>query len=122
MRNKKSMILILVILILVITGFFSVSFAAASSNFNFAAFDGEGNTKVNAATEKTMGTAVSVIRIVATGISIIMLSYIGIKYMMAAPQEKADFKKSISIYVLGAILIFASGNILLIIEKYIKTL
>lgn len=122
MRNKKSMILILVILILVITGFFSVSFAISSSNFNFTAFDGEGNTKVNAATEKTMGTAVSVIRIVATGISIIMLSYIGIKYMMAAPQEKADFKKSISIYVLGAILIFASGNILLIIEKYIKTL
>lgn len=120
MRNKKKIICILLILFFIISSF-TISFAA-ESNFKFDDFNEGGNNTVNTAVETTMGTAIMVIRIIATGMSIIMLSYIGIKYMMAAPSEKADFKKSLAIYIFGAVLIFAAGNILGIIEKYVSDL
>ena len=122
MSKKKYLIISVLFIFLVIISTFTVSFATGtnttSSNFDFTAFDGGGNSSVNTAAETVLGTGVSVIRIVATGISIIMLSYIGIKYMMAAPAERADFKKSIPIYVLGAVLVFGAGNILTVIANY----
>lgn len=99
-----------------------LSFVSAT-NFDFSYYNGGSaeslsNNHANNIAKKTMGLGINVIRIVATGISVVMLSYIGIKYMMAAPGEKAEFKKSASIYILGAILIFAAGNILTIIVNF----
>ena len=74
--------------------------------------------KLRTATKNVMGTAIQVIRIVGTGIAIIMLTYVAIKYMTAAPTEKADFKKSATAYVVGAIVLFASTNILTIIANF----
>lgn len=119
MRRRKIIFLLLVVLMVI--GNFTVSLATtggSKSNFDFKAFDSGGDSSVDSAAQTVMGTAISVIRIVATGVSIIMLSYIGIKYMMAAPAERADFKKSIPIYILGAVLVFGAGNILTVIANY----
>ena len=51
-------------------------------------------SKLANSTQNVVATIVNTIRIVGTGISIIMLIYIAIKYMSAAPSEKAEFKKS----------------------------
>lgn len=93
----------------------------ATDNFNFSRFDGEEyqNEKANNITKKVMGTALLVIRIVASGIAIIMLTYIAIKYMTAAPSERADFKKSAMIYVVGAVLVLGAQQILDVISKVI---
>ena len=40
-----------------------------------------------------------------------MLIYIGIKYMMSAANEKADLKKGLINYVIGAVLIAATATI-----------
>lgn len=40
-----------------------------------------------------------------------MLLYIGIKYMMASANEKADLKKGSINYVIGAVLVFAAATI-----------
>lgn len=40
-----------------------------------------------------------------------MLLYIGIKYMMASANEKADLKKGSINYVIGAVLVFAASTI-----------
>ena len=40
-----------------------------------------------------------------------MLIYIGIKYMMSAANEKADLKKGLINYVIGAILVAATATI-----------
>ena len=90
-----------------------------NGNFNFSSYDDPTNdSSADQIAQKTMGTAINVIRIVATGVSVVMLSYVGIKYMMAAPSEKAEFKKSATIFIVGAILIFAAGNILTIITNF----
>ena len=80
-----------------------------------------GDSGVVSTTQKIMATAINVIRIVGTGIAIIMITYVAIKYMSAAPQEKAEFKKSATALVVGAIVLFAGTNILKIIANFATT-
>ncbi len=47
-----------------------------------------------------------------------MLLVVAMKYMTAAPGEKADIKKSAVAYVVGAITLFAVTGILGIIEEF----
>ena len=49
---------------------------------------------------------------------IAMLVLVAIKYMTSAPGEKADIKKHAVIYVVGAVVMFASTGILGIIQKF----
>ena len=128
-RLKFKRIFAIILITMCISYILPISFVSASNpttnpNFSFEDYDsygsGVGNNSIHAdrIAKSAMGLGIKIIRIVATGVSIVMLSYIGIKYMMAAPSEKAEFKKSASIYILGAILIFAAGNILTIITKF----
>ena len=69
-------------------------------------------------TQNIMGTLINVMRIVGTGVAIIMITYVAIKYMSAAPEEKAEFKKSATAFIVGAVVLFASTNILSIIADF----
>ena len=47
-----------------------------------------------------------------------MLTYVAIKYMSAAPSEKAEFKKSATAMIVGAIVLFAATQILTVIANF----
>lgn len=72
-------------------------------------------------TQSIMGTIIGVIRTIGIGIAIIMLTYIAIKYMSASPDGKAEFKKSATGYIVGAVVLFATSGILTIIQKFATT-
>lgn len=84
-------------------------------------FDNKTAGDLASATKNIMGTAITVIRVVGTGVAIIMLTYVAIKYMTAAPSEKADFKKSATAFIVGAIVLFATTQILGIISNFATT-
>ena len=63
-------------------------------------------------TRTIIGAGVGVIRIIGTGVALIMITVIAIKYLMAAPGDRADLKKSSIQYVIGAVIVFASTNLL----------
>ena len=120
MRPKtKKIIFTMGLLLVCIMCITNVVFA---DNFDFTQFDDKGISTVDEAAQSVMGTAIQVIRIVGTGVSIVMLSYIGIKYITAAPTEKAEFKRSAAIFVLGAILIFGATQILAIVIGFADTI
>lgn len=73
---------------------------------------------VSSATQSIVGSIITVIRIVGVGIAIIMTTYVAIKYMSAAPNEKAEFKKSATGLIVGAIVLFATTQILGIIADF----
>ena len=50
--------------------------------------------------------------------AIIMLIVLAIKYISAAPGDKADIKKHAVVYVVGAIVLFAASGILGIIKNF----
>ena len=54
--------------------------------------------------------------------SVIMVTILGIKYMLASPGEKADVKKQIAPLLIGAVLLFSAVNIIQIIAKFADSL
>ena len=70
--------------------------------------------KVNTVT----GTIITSIRVVGVAVAIVMLLTVAMKYMTAAPGDKADIKKSAIQYVVGAIVLFAVTGILGIINQF----
>ena len=57
------------------------------------------------------GRIIGVIQTVGTIVAIAVLVVLGIKYMMGSAEEKAEYKKTMIPYVVGAVLIFAASNI-----------
>lgn len=67
----------------------------------------------NADTVKDIGNIViGIIQFVGTCTSVIVVIIMGIKYMTASLEEKAEYKKTMIPYLIGAVLVFATTNIL----------
>ena len=57
------------------------------------------------------GQIVGTLQSVGTIVSVIILVVIGIKYMIGSAEERAEYKKTMMPYLIGAVLIFASVTI-----------
>lgn len=108
---------------------FLLGFGVLFSNLECSAFDfgsevttlntkGAKGKKLTESTTNVVGTIVNTIQIVGSGVAIIMIIYVAIKYMSAAPSEKAEFKKSATAYIVGAVVLFASSQILGVIANF----
>ena len=64
------------------------------------------------------GSVITIAKVICAGVAVAMLTVLGIKYMSAAPGEKADIKKHAVPYVIGAVIMFGCTGILSIIEKF----
>ncbi len=62
----------------------------------------------------------TVISIVGVGIASIMLIVVAIKYMLAAPGEKAQLKQHLLVYVIGAFFIFCCVGIVNLIKTLVE--
>ena len=97
----------------------AVMLLGSLSNIAFASSITIGNISFNEDTGSNAATAVGTvggrilgtIRTVGTIAAIITLIILGIKYMMGSAEEKAEYKKTLMPYVIGAILVLASVNI-----------
>ena len=67
---------------------------------------------------KVINIVIGILQVVGTGISLIVISILGIKYILASPSDKADVKKNIMPILIGCILLFAAVNIAGIIEQF----
>ncbi len=69
-----------------------------------------------------LGAIRNVFQIVSVAIAIAMLTILAVKYIMASVEEKAEIKKHAFVYVLGAIIIFATNGIISIIQSFSKNI
>ena len=60
------------------------------------------------------------ISIVGSGVAVIALIILGIKYMMGSVEEKAEYKKTMMPYVIGALMVFGASAIVGFIAGAIK--
>ena len=88
---------------------------ASTMSMVFAAVDpGEytGTEDVNVTGLNKIGNQfIQIISTVASIAAVIVLIVLGIKYMMGSAEEKAEYKKTLLPYVIGAILVFAASAI-----------
>lgn len=112
---KKS---IKVISILLLTIMLVASIAgtvlAVDPNTVLNGLNGNGNVQTNDLT-KVGNNIVTIIQVVGIVIAVIVLLVIGIKYMMGSASEKAEYKKTMIPYIVGAVLIFAGTSLVRVI-------
>ena len=58
---------------------------------------------------------VTIIQVIGIVLAVIVLLIIGIKYMMGSASEKAEYKKTMIPYIVGAVLIFAGTSLVRVI-------
>ena len=61
------------------------------------------------------GSIIGVAQLLCYGSALIILMIKGVQYMVAAPEAKADIKKSMIAYGIGALLLFSVGVIITIV-------
>lgn len=68
----------------------------------------------------TAGKILFIVRVIGMAVAAIMLTILGIKYIAASPNEKADYKKGMTVYVIGAVLLFGASMLLGVIQKFVN--
>ena len=63
-----------------------------------------------------------ILQVVGVLIAVIILMVLGIKYMMGSAEEKAEYKKTMIPYLVGAILIFAASTIANVVYQFATSL
>ena len=87
---------------------------AVDPNTVLNGLNGNGDVQINDLT-KVGNNIVTIIQVVGIVIAVIVLLVIGIKYMMGSASEKAEYKKTMIPYIVGAVLIFAGTSLVRVI-------
>lgn len=110
-RISYKKILVIMILALLIFSISTISFASLiNMNPNPT---GPGTTQIKGIANIILG----IIQLIAVAVAVIMLVVLAIKYIAASPGEKADVKKSLTVYIVGALILFAGAGLLNVIQK-----
>lgn len=88
-----------------------------------AAFDGYGNITASSSTlqgcmSTITGSILGIVQTIGMAVAIIMLVVLAIKYISAAPNDKAEIKKHAVVYIVGAIVLFAASGIVGLIKTW----
>ena len=111
----KKVVTIIIFLILVI-GFAITSFAGDITN-------GIGISTNTTNQFQSVGNKVfSIVRVVGVISSVGALMLIGIKYMLGSVEEKAEYKKTFPIYLLGCVLVFGICTLGSLVYQWIESL
>ena len=118
-------IFIILICILLITLLFNSTVCNADSIYEkvktMAKDTSQDTNSAVTSVKSVAGSIITVAKIICAGVAIIMITVIAMKYMLAAPSEKADIKKHAVVYVIGAVVMFAATGILQIIQNFATT-
>ena len=107
MKQKTIKILTTIVISIALISTSISSFAA----LNFNPLELEGNAPTNGANKiQSVGNSVvGILQTVGIVLSVVILIILGIKYMMGSSEEKAEYKKTMIPYIVGAALIFAAS-------------
>lgn len=109
--KKTSKIIVALAIIFTILAIGVMSYASSDPGTLLQSLDGS-STSVETENITNLGNSIiAVVRIVGVVVAVVILLILGIKYMMGSAEEKADYKKSMIPYIVGAVLIFASTAI-----------
>ena len=113
MKKSIKVISTLLLAIMLVTSI-AGTVLAVDPNTVLNGLNGNGNVQTNDLT-KVGENIVTMIQVVGIVIAVIVLLVIGIKYMMGSASEKAEYKKTMIPYIVGAVLIFAGTSLVRVI-------
>lgn len=118
--KKVCKILFIVMMLVVI---FSVNVYAAKSSGSGVDPKGYTGSGADVTSINTLGNKViQIVSTVGSIASVIVLVVLGLKYMMGSAEEKAEYKKTLLPYIIGAALVFAASSIAGIVYNFTQGL
>ena len=112
MNKLKKILYILALILLMI---FVIQIILPNSIFAFGVEDLTGTPVTNQDANNLGNKIITALSTIGSIVSVVVLVIIGIKYMFGSAEEKAEYKKSLMPYLIGAILVFAASTIASII-------
>ena len=128
--NKVMKIAVVMLLLALVTVFVSQmvfatdgvkKFDPANADLDTMFTKNKDESGASVAASKMIGMIINIAQVIGTGVAIIMLIVLAIKYIAASPEGKAEIKKNATIYIVGAVILFAASGILGIIRKFAVT-
>ena len=116
--NKITKMITVVLIAMMVIATITPVFAATDPSKYTGASSG-------ASTEKIDSLGQDIVKIVSTigsVISVIVLIVLGIKYMMGSAEEKAEYKKTMLPYIIGAALVFAAATIASVVFNFASSI
>ena len=119
--KKLSKVISIVLIVMMLVAIETNVFAAVTGATNPSQLTG----KAVSGTDKITSIGnqiITILTIVGTVASVIVLIVLGLKYMMGSAEEKAEYKKTMMPYVIGAALVFAASAIAGILYSFLSNI
>ena len=111
MKKYYKITTILIMILTLLSSFYAVN----ADTLTPSGFTGDSTSDGAKEVATFGGQIIGIVRFFGTWASVAVLIILGIKYMMGSIEEKAEYKKSMLPYVIGAVLVFAATNIVSVI-------
>ena len=69
------------------------------------------DTTPGSAYTNAVGNILGAIQYIGTIVSVLVLAVLGVKYMLGSVEQKAEYKKDMLPYIIGAVLLFSGTNL-----------
>ena len=113
-----SVLLVAIMLITVGTNVFAAGVAGVDNPSSLTGQAVSGTDKITSIGNQL----ITILTIVGTVASVIVLIVLGLKYMMGSAEEKAEYKKTMMPYIIGAALVFAASAIAGILYSFLSNI
>lgn len=108
---KKTKILGIMSVILIIFTFFTLNTVYAATIGTNSIVNNKSLGDADGKMEDIGSRILTGVSNVGIAISVVIIAFIGIKYMIGSVEEKAEYKKSMMPYFIGAVLVFGASVI-----------
>ena len=115
MNTKKISKIVSVLMIVAMLAMAStVVFAQSTDPRTITPLQGTGTGSVKSLGQQILG----IVQLVGSIAAVVVLVVLGIKYMMGSAEEKAEYKKTMIPYIVGAVLIFGATTIANVVFQF----
>ena len=108
--KKMSKIISAILITIMMVSMGTTAFAAVTGATDPSTLKGQTVTGTDKIT-KIGNQFITILTTVGSVAAVIVLIVLGIKYMMGSAEEKAEYKKTMMPYIIGAALVFAASTI-----------
>ncbi len=116
MKRTVKIVFVAMILLMALT----VTVNAASSGVAPGGYTGGGASV--SSINKIGNQIIQIVSTIGSIASVIILVVLGLKYMMGSAEEKAEYKKTLLPYIIGAAFVFAASTIATIVFNFTTSL
>ena len=117
MSKKTMKIIVFMAIILCVVAV--ATLVSADPGFTAESITGT-NSSASGDIQELGNRVVGVLQAIGIVVSVVVVIVLGIKYMMGSVEEKAEYKKTMMPYLIGAALIFAASTISMMVMNFLQ--